>query len=312
MRVRTFQRSRSDMDLSIVIVNWNTRDLLAKCLDSAFANSPECEFDVWVVDNASGDGSAEMVRERFPQVRLIENRENVGFARANNQAIEQSQGDSVLLLNSDAVLTPGALDLLLCALLRDSLIAAAGPQLIFPDGHFQAGPADFPTFGAELLAALSLGRFLRGGRYPACHPSRPSGEVDWIGGACLLIRRKALAEVGLLNPAFFFYAEETDWCYRAQKHGWKIYYASGARVFHHGGASVGPANPEMKAQLYRSKLLYFQLHHSPWQTRVLRQVFRTKGFIRHIWFTVATRLIRESPPGWKQLARQGEVVFRNL
>jgi len=277
------------MDLSIIIVNWNTRDLLAQCLQSVYAHPPEGEFEVWVVDNASTDGSAEMVRERFPQARLIRNAENVGFARANNQAIRQSSGRYVLLLNPDTEVKPGALETLVQFMDAHPEAGAAGARLLNPDGTLQSSCHPFPTLGREFWRLFHLDAL----RLCACYEmARWDPEtlrpVDVVQGACVILRRKALDQVGLLDEDYFIYTEEVDLCYRLRQGGWRIYWAPQATVVHYGGQSTRQMPAEMFLRLYESKLLYFRKHHS-------RQAARA---YKLILLAAATARLLLSPLAW--------------
>ncbi|MGC8880428.1 MAG: glycosyltransferase family 2 protein [Anaerolineae bacterium] len=242
------------MDLSIVIVNWNTRDLLAQCLASVYAHPPDCVFDVWVVDNASTDGSAAMVRERFPQVHLIENRENVGFARANNQAIRASTGRYVLLLNSDAWVRPMALHRMVEFMDAYPIAGAAGPRLLNPDGTLQPSAHPMSTLWREGWHLFHLDALRRLSTYEmhrwSVDQPRP---VEVASGACLCLRRAALDQIGLLNERYFMYAEEVDICYRLAQLRWQVWWVPQAEVVHLGGGSTTMVSDEMLVELYRSK-----------------------------------------------------------
>ena len=185
-------------DVSILIVNWNTRDLLAVCLHSIAQTADDLCPEIIVVDNASTDDSVRMVRKQFPQVRVIENVANDGFARANNQAMALSHGRYMLLLNSDAVLTPGAPHALLRLAESQPRAAIIGARLLNPDHSFQASHSPFPTLWQELLILTSLGRRLYGRWYPSRGPEVEPGPqcVDYVEGACLFVRREAWVEAG--------------------------------------------------------------------------------------------------------------------
>lgn len=260
------------MDASIIIVNWNTRDLLAQCLESVYTHPPNGDFEIFVVDNASTDGSAAMVRERFSQVRLIENAENLGFARANNIGIINSFGRYILLLNSDTVVLPDGLSRLVAFMDTHPDAAVIGPKSLNADGTFQASYVDFPTLMSELIVITGLARCLRGGYYPG-HSLRQSltvREADWVGGACMLVRRTAIQEVGVLDERFSMYAEEMDWCFRMRQRGWQVYYLPDAEIIHVGGAST-PRNKALKRlRLRTSELLFFSKHYSKRQMLTLR------------------------------------------
>lgn len=252
-------------DVSIIIVNWNTRDLLLACLASLSEAIGSLRADVWVVDNNSTDGSTAAVREQFPQVRLIVNAANVGFAVANNQAIRTSQGRYILLLNSDTVALPGSIAALVRFLDQHPRVGIVGAQLVNGDGTLQPSWASFPTVWSELI-----GKNIRVRRPYPTRDGMPAYAVDWVGGACLLIRRAAVERVGLLDEDFYMYSEEADWCFRVKQHGWDICYFPEARVIHYGGQSSKKASTRMKCQLYRSKVRFFQKHYGPRRTLVLR------------------------------------------
>jgi GT2 family glycosyltransferase len=253
----------SHPQLSIVIVNWNTRELLAQCLTSVYAHPPEAPFEVVVVDNTSCDASPRIVREQFPQVHLIENTTNVGFARGTNAGIGRSTGDYVLLLNSDTVVRSGALDALIGCLEAHPRARACGPRLLNGDGSFHASYADFPTLATEVVHQFGLARVVFGGYYPSHDPrdSTTTRAVDWVGGACLLIRRDCLKVVGLLDEAFVMYGEEMDWCYRLQRHGWETWYSPDAEVVHFGGGSANQVPVWMYLQLQRGRVRFFRKHY---------------------------------------------------
>lgn len=253
------------MDLSILIVNWNTRDLLTLCLGAIPPAVGEWSHEVVVVDNGSTDGSPETVRADFPWVRLIENGENAGFVRATNQAIAESRGDYLLLLNSDALAPPGSLARMVSFMRDHSDAGAVAPKLINPDGSFQASYARFPTLLSESLSAFGLNRRLWGPHHPS-PPPRPDEKphpVDWAPGACLLLRRSAVESVGPLDEGFWMYSEDTDLCYRIHRAGWKVYYLPDVEIVHFGGASSQQCRPESVGRLYRSKIRFFRKHYGP-------------------------------------------------
>lgn len=226
------------IDLSVIVVNYNTAPLLKACL-SALRQHPlrQGSMEVWVVDNGSQDDSVVMVREQFLEVHLLANEVNRGFAAANNRAIRPSQGRYVLLLNPDTEVYPGALDEMLRFMDERPRAGAVGAQLLNPDGSVQTSCRAFPTLWAIFLRGSGLKRFFPRSRalrrylmeeWDHCE----TREVDWLLGACLWMRRQALDEVGLLDGGFFLYYEDIDWCYRAKQGGWQVYYLPSARVLH--------------------------------------------------------------------------------
>jgi GT2 family glycosyltransferase len=247
------------LDLSIIIINWNTIELLARALRSVYEAGDDLASEVLVVDNASSDGSAAMVRQRFPQACLIENAQNAGFAAANNQAIRQSQGRHVLLLNSDAQVCPGALQALVAFMEGHPRAGACGPRLLNADGTLQPSCHPMLTPGREFWRLLFLERLWPRATYPqrGWDRHRPR-QVEVIKGACLLLRRAALKQVGLLDERYFMYSEEMDLCYRLLRAGWELWWVPSAAVGHHGQASTDQAAEDMYLQLYRSKVQFYR------------------------------------------------------
>ena len=253
------------MDLSIVVVNWNTRQHLARCLRHVYETVGDLSFEVFVVDNASQDRSASMVRSSFPQVRLIENAENVGFARANNSAIERSQGRYILLLNPDAFVGERAIEEMVGFMDEHPEAGAAGCRLRYPDGAFQLSCASFPSLRSEAYRLFWLYKFVpRGpamGHYGMTYDDLSDvREVDVLLGAFMLVRRQTIEDIGPLNERFFMYSEEVDWCYRMREAGWRIYYVPLVEAVHVGGASTDQVKAEMVLELYKSRIAFFRQH----------------------------------------------------
>lgn len=250
------------MDLSILIVSWNTRDLLAQCLASIAANPPAAEFEIIVVDNASTDGSVDMVRERFPLVRLLGLERNVGFAGGNNQAIDISRGRYLLFLNPDTVVQPGAIETLVNFMDNTPATGAAGSMLLNPDGTLQLSCYPAPTLGRELWRLFHLDAFQPLALYPMSRwPTDSPRAVDTVQGASFIVRRDVVDGVGAFDESFFMYSEEVDWCLRIRRAGWQIYWVPGSRVIHYGGQSTRQIPTAMFLQLYRAKVQYFRKHY---------------------------------------------------
>lgn len=247
-------------DLSVVIVSWNTRELLSQCLQSVYETADGVTIKVLVVDNGSADGSAEMVLREFPLVRLIENAENVGFARANNQAMAVSHGRYVLLLNSDTVVRPGAFQTMCHFMDQHPEAGIVGAKLLNPDGSFQASYMDFPTLTGEVLLLTKLFRLFHSLCFPShsLAESQEISEADWVSGACLMIRREALERVGGLDEDYFMYSEEVDWCWRVKQAGWRVFYTPDAEIVHWGGQSMGRIPLHKRTRVYRGKVLFFR------------------------------------------------------
>lgn len=236
------------MDLSIVIVSYNTRELLRECLASLRAGAAGLAVETFVVDNASRDGSAEMVAEHFPDVRLIRNPDNRGFAAANNLALAEAVGRYVMLLNPDTVVRAGAFPELVRFMDGRERAGYCGPRLVNGDGSHQASARRFPTWWTAAGALLGwdkrhpLSRHC--GELHAAHGDRKEMPAGWLTGACLLVRRAAMAQVGVLDDGYFMYFEETDWCRRLAQAGWEGWYVPSAEVVHYGGQSVGPVQAD--------------------------------------------------------------------
>ncbi|MCU0492447.1 MAG: glycosyltransferase family 2 protein [Chloroflexaceae bacterium] len=260
-------------DLSIIIINWNTRQILLDCLATLAAATHGLASETWVVDNGSSDGSVAAIQAAFPEVHLITNQDNRGFAAANNQAIEASNSRYVLLLNSDTLASAGSLTTLVRFLDTRPEVGIVGPRLLNGDGSLQPSWASFPSVLSELL-----GRNIRRRQPFTTDAGNHVFDVDWVGGACMLVRRSTIRQVGLMDSAYFMYAEEADWCYRTRQQGWQVCYYDGAPVVHLGGQSSRMANQRMKAQLYQSKLRFFRKHYAPWRAALLTRCLQV-GFL---------------------------------
>ena len=256
----------------MVIVNWNTKALLAECLQSLQENLADLSFEIWVVDNASTDGSLKMLQERFPGVKVIANEENVGFAAANNQACQASSGKYMLLINSDARVTPGAVPSLVELARSEKAAGIVGGQLRNPDGSFQTSHTPFPTLGREFMILSGLGRLLFGYWYPSKGPEDSQGPqiVDYIDGACMLVNRQAQEQIGGLDESFFMYSEEVDWCFRMARADWQVWYQPVARIIHHGGASSTGRRTGREADIYRSRIHFFRKNYGDGSARLLK------------------------------------------
>ena len=263
-------------DLSIVIVNWNVREELRNCLASIYRGlRGELPSEVFVVDNASRDGSVEMVREEFPLAKLVENRMNLGFTAANNQAIRRSQGRYVLLLNPDTEVVGDALARMVDYMDTHPEVGLIGPQLLASDGSVQSSRRRFPSLATAFLESTVLQRWFTSSRvirhyYVLDRSDEELQAVDWVAGACLLVRREAIEDVGLMDEDFFMYSEELDWCYRIKRAGWQIIYFPEAKIIHHEGRSSQQEVPARHIYFQESKITFFRKHHGLWQARALR------------------------------------------
>lgn len=254
------------MDLSVCIVNWNARELLRQCLRSVCSTADGILCEVLVVDNASTDGSSEMVRREAPAARLFANEANAGFAAGSNLAIRSSTGRYVLLLNSDTVMMPGTLRAMMEFLDRHPRAGVVGCKLLNPDGSVQLSYRKFPSLTWEYFRIILLSKVyrhikpLRGPLDAVVHAESSGGcrSVDWVSGACLMTRREVLDQVGLLDERFFMFCEEIDWCYRAKRAGWEIHYLPDACVIHYGGGSSKRQRLRTYWMLAKSSYHYFR------------------------------------------------------
>ncbi len=231
-------------DISIVIVSRNTRELLRACLRSIGEHGDGYTVETIVVESDSQDGTAAMVRASFPAVILLEPGENTGFARGNNLGITRARGDAVLLLNPDTELTAGALTALHRALDADPTVGVVGPLLRYPDGTIQPSRRRFPTLATALVESTVVQEWwpnhpALAHYYCADMPDDLPQDVDWLVGACLLVRWEVFAAVGLLDERLFLYAEEPEWCWRVRRAGWRVRFVPEAAVRHHEGTSTG-------------------------------------------------------------------------
>ncbi len=256
------------MDLSVCILTWNARELLEKALESVLAERDALELEVLVVDNASSDGTSEYVRSNFPQVQLISNRSNRGFAAGNNQALLAASGRYLLLLNPDTVVHPGAFKALLEYMDAHPEAGIAGPKLLNADGSLQYSCRRFPNPVAAAFRNTPLGKLA-----PDFQPVREylmqdfshdePRAVDWVSGAALLLRRELLCSVGLLSEDYFMYLEDVDYCLRAHKAGWEVHYVPQAVITHLIGGSSSKQPVPMVIEFHKSMYRFYATHQSP-------------------------------------------------
>jgi len=251
------------IDVSTVIVSHNCRDWLRKCLESVSPERAASDSEVVVVDNASSDGTPDLVRREFPWVSLVENAENVGFARANNQAIERCAGRYVFLLNPDAIALPQAISEMVAFMDEHPDVGIVGPRLLNPDRSLQHSIRNFPTIGNQCFEGLFLHRLMPKltERYGEVVLDERAYErrrdVDWLCGAALLARADVIDRVGPLDESFFMYSEEMDWCYRIREAGYRVVFNPRAQVIHRSGVGRDPLLYEL---LVASRLQFLRLH----------------------------------------------------
>lgn len=289
--------------VSVIVVSWNGRELLAEALRSV--QGCEVAGEVIVVDNGSTDGSAEMVASHFPSVRLLRNRENVGFGRANNQGMAVARGRYFFLLNSDARVKPGALRAMVAYAEAHPQIGVVGARLRFPDGRWQAEGAPFPSLWTELLRMTGVDRLVAVGVERGDAPY----ETDWVQGAAMLVRREVWEQVGGFDEGFFLYGEEVDWCARIKAAGWRIAVVPQAEVIHHGGGSVGKVPLEKRALVYGGKQQFFLRHGGRTKAAIFRALVVMTAIPKAAYWLVRSLLARGEA---RQRARQHAASYRRL
>jgi N-acetylglucosaminyl-diphospho-decaprenol L-rhamnosyltransferase len=298
------------IDVSILVISYNTRELLAECLKSIEASNHALSCETIVVDNASTDGSADMAAREFPGARLIRNSANRGFAAANNQALAESRGRYVLLLNSDAVLLPTTVRALSEYLDAHPRVGIVGGRVLNQDGSFQWSYADLPSLRSELLLATGLAARVWSRHFPSHPPQRSQQvrDVGWLLGACLMLRRNAIVEVGVLDEGFFMYSEETDWCCRMHKAGWVVRYLPVSTVLHHSGGSASKEPGLQRTQVYASKWRYLRKHEGRTPAAIYRWSLFGLSLAKLVFWSLAILL-----PGEGQRARVARLPsYRHL
>jgi GT2 family glycosyltransferase len=266
-------------DLSVILVNWNTREYLLRCLRSLLEPGKGDFLEILVIDNGSSDGSASEVKKTFRNIRVIENSENLGFAKATNQGVKASSGRYQLLLNPDTLVKEGTIEVLFTFMDGHPEVGIAGAQLLDADGRKQNSIANFPTLATELLNK-SLLRWLFPERFPGKGRTyREPIEVDSVIGACMMVRREAIEEVGWLDEDYFLFLEETDWCYRMKEAGWKIYHVPRAEIYHFQGKSAEGKIEKAKIEYYRSRYRFFRKYRGPFHSILL-----VIGLTMKLWF----------------------------
>jgi N-acetylglucosaminyl-diphospho-decaprenol L-rhamnosyltransferase len=267
------------MTMSIIVVSYNAREHLERCLESLELAAPTIPYDVTVVDNASTDGAAAFVRNRWPGIRVIEQQRNIGFAAANNVGIRATTGDLILLLNSDTIVPSGALEALARRLAAHPQAAAAGPRLVDASGRVELS---FGSMMAPLteLRQKAVGTLLARNVRPAVRwaekATREEQYVDWVSGACLLVHRRDAEAAGLLDERYFLYTEDVDFCAAIRARGRKVLFTPEAEIMHVRGRSRATAPETMNVAYRRSHLAFYQKHHPRWAP-LLRMYLRIKG-----------------------------------
>jgi hypothetical protein len=301
------------MILSIIIVSWNTRQDLLRCLASIWSYPPTCSFEVLVFDNASRDATTEAVSVEYPQVRIEASPENLGFARANNRAASIAQGKYWLLLNPDTIVHPDALDALVHYLAGQPDVAAVGPRLVNLDGSLQPSIERLPSLFREWWRLFHLDRIYPLSQYPpAVLSSRAPQQVEVLNGACLLLRADAVRPMGLFDEDYFVYSEEIDLCDRLSQAGWELHWLPEAVVTHAMGRSTSQVADSMFLELYRNKIKFFRKRRSALAGTVYKFILLQASLARFALGYVTRALPASRRRVWTEVARQYGLLLTTL
>jgi len=256
-----FNKDKKTKDLTISIVSYNSFDFLKECLESILKNPPSVDYEVIVVDNASIDGTSEYIKKNYSGIKLISNTRNTGFAAANNIAVKKTNSKHVLLMNSDCRVYEKSLDNLVGFMEKNPTVGIAGPKIINSDGTIQLSCRKFPSiFNAALHTILGdvfpQNPFSKSYKLAGVSRDRPF-KVDWVSGSCMIIRREALNETGLLDERYFMYVEDLDICYRMWQKNWEVYYCPDAKIMHHIAGSSGSGKIKSSFRMQRSVFHFF-------------------------------------------------------
>lgn len=304
------------MELSVVIINWNTGAMLRNCLRSVMAaqrDAAAADSEIIVVDNNSSDGSVAALGADFPALRLIKNSENFGFARATNQGIRAGTGRYVLLLNPDTEVLPGALGEMLRFMKDRPEAGAVGAMLLNGDGSLQISAYPEPTLLREAWRLFHLDKLRPLGSYPMARwRGTMPRQVDVLMGACIMLRREVLDQCGLLDERYFIYSEDQDLCRRLRSRGWRIFWLPTAKVVHFGGQSTRQVKGEMFVRLYREKVAYFRVHHGSMAAATYKLVLLCASLARQFSSPLALLAGRERRCRAIELARSYRRLVREL
>lgn len=275
------------IDLSIIIINWNTKQLLLGCLDSLSAQKRDNKYEIIIVDNGSTDGSQDAVKKEYPSVRLVENERNLGFAKANNIGIRVSSGRYICLVNSDVKVLDGSIDLLCEYMDQNPDVGMTGPKLLYPDLRLQDSCRSFPSLWNNFCSSFFLSRIFPKSKFFSSEHMRYFAhdkicKVDYLAGAFLAVKRAAIDQVGLLDEKFFIYSEEVDWCKRFWKAGWEVVFFPESRAIHfiRGSSSRQPIRFALEQQ--RARLQYWDKHHGLMARFTLRLILGFECLIKAI------------------------------
>ncbi len=305
------------VDISVVIVGWNARHYLELCLESLAKAPPRRTMEVFVVDNASTDGSVEMIEGKFPWVKLIKSPDNLGFAKGNNVAIRQCQGRYIALVNPDVIVFPGCLDALADFLDENPKVGNVGPRVFNPDMSQQSTCRRFPTLWNNFCMASRLEGVFKGNRFFAGEhmfyfPHDRTMAVDVLVGCFSMIRRETLDAVGLLDENLFMYGDDVDWCRRCWNAGWEVVFYPGARAIHDRGKITAGYPVRFAVAQQRSVLYYWSKHHGFWGVLGMRTIMLFRHLLRYALVVVSDLMGRHQAEDSKVRKEVSGACIRQL
>ncbi len=282
------------MDVSFIIVNWNTKKLLEQAIASIYKFATGITYEIIVIDNNSEDGSPAMVKKKFPKVKLIQNRENLGFAKANNQGIKKALGEFIFLFNSDAYLIDDSIGKLIQRARQLPSLGAIAPLILNEDRSIQQSVGYNPDLlriilWMSFIDDLPFGDFLK--PYHVDHDRfyKKEHQVDWLTGAALMVPKKVIAKVGSLDPNIFMYGEDVDWCLRIKLAGFNIYFSPLAKLVHIGRGSAGKVSKNAILGEYKGIIYIYKKHKSEFSLQILRLLLKIGALVRIFAFTIFGR-----------------------
>ena len=292
----TSNSSSTSVDFSVILVCWNNKNYLDNCLASLYAASVNYTYDVSVVDNGSTDGSQVMLAAKYPDVKLIRNDQNLGLGKATNQGIQATRGRYAWLLNNDTLVNDDSINTMVDFLENNPKVGAVGGTLLNSDGYTQATYGKFSNLVQEFLIATRLGSLIWP-TYPDHGKSDVPKSVDWVSSACLMVRRTALNQVGLLDEEYFIYGDEADLQYRLKKNGWEVYYLPQVKTIHYGGRSMNRWS--RRKMVYRGKMLFYKKNYGLLRMVILRALLGGLSLLKILIWGIGWFI-----PRWRKRAQR--------
>lgn len=298
-----------ELKVSVVIVNWNVRDLLQQTLTTLYKNTKGVAFETIVVDNGSTDGSPELVQEKWKKVKLIKLRKNMGFAAANNKGFAKAKGKYILLLNSDTIVTKTTLTGMVRFLDTHPDAGCVGAKHLNTDKSLQRSVDNFPSLLNDFLSYTELHRLpiflpLLKNKYAWWSDHDVVREVDWVNGACMMVQKKIIREIGGLDEGFFIYAEELDWCYRMKEKGWKVYFTPKAEIIHLGGQAMNRAADKRIILKYKGQFRFYKKHYPVYKYIILRTFVTLIAVMRILALLVMLVLPKSWRKNWELVTQE--------